>query len=117
MCVRAGPVQYPLLRFLLRTGADPSAAQCLPLQVAATFGNLDALKMMIEPSDADIQNQEERAGKTKGGKRRRVEDRVQPTARVLAAAVKAKHNELAQWLMYEKGVVPDMATLQMLQHV
>lgn len=107
--------QYPLLRFLLQAGADPGAQHCLPLQVAATIGNIDALKMMVEPS-AEQENQEEVGSKkVKGGKRRRVEDRVQPTTKVLFAAVKAKHIELAQWLMHDKGVVPDMATLQMMQ--
>lgn len=112
MCVRAGRAQYPLLQFLLRNRADPGAHSCLALQVAATLGDIDALKLMIEPSDAEREAQE---GKVKGGKRRRIEDRVQPTTKVLFAAVKAKHIDVAEWLMREKGVVPDMATMQMLQ--
>ncbi|CAE6456149.1 unnamed protein product [Rhizoctonia solani] len=109
MCVRAGPAQHPLLQLLLRNGADPSAKSCLPLQIAATLGYLDALKLMIEPSDG---NQSQ--GIT-GGKRRRMEDRVQPTTKVLSAAVRERHIEVAEWLMHEKGVVPDMATMQMLR--
>ena len=108
--------QYPLLRFLLLAGADPGAQHCLPLQVAATVGNLDALKMMVEPSEEQKDQEESDSKKVKGGKRRRVEDRVQPTTKVLFAAVKGKHFELAQWLMNEKGVIPDMATLQMMQY-
>jgi hypothetical protein len=65
---------------------------------------------MIEPSE-EVQD-----GEVKGGKRRRVEDRVQPTTKVLLAAVKAKRIGVAEWLMREKGVVPDMATMQMLQN-
>ncbi|QRV89396.1 ankyrin repeats [Ceratobasidium sp. AG-Ba] len=116
-CVRAGPAQYSLLRFLLQAGADPGAKHCFALQVAATFGNMDAMKILIEPSESDVRKQEERAGMTKGGKRRRVEDRVHPTSKVLLAAVKNKHTELAHWLIHEKGVVPDMATMHMLQHM
>ncbi|KAG8718481.1 hypothetical protein FRC08_005169 [Ceratobasidium sp. 394] len=116
MCVRAGPAQYPLLRFLLYAGADPGASHCLALQVAATVGNMDAMRMLVEPSDADIKHLDERVGKVGGGKRRRVADRVRPTSKVLLTAVKAKHTELAYWLMHEKGVVPDMATIRMLQH-
>ncbi|KAF8599661.1 hypothetical protein BDV93DRAFT_525900 [Ceratobasidium sp. AG-I] len=116
MCVRAGVAQYPLLRFLLQAGADPGAQHCLPLQVAATVGNIDAMKMMVEPSEEQDGQEESGGKKVKGGKRRRVEDRVQPSTKVLFAAVKAKHFELAQWLMNEKGVVPDMATLQMMQY-
>ncbi|KAJ1307461.1 hypothetical protein OPQ81_001561 [Rhizoctonia solani] len=110
MCVRAGPAHYPLLQFLLRNGADPSAKSCLPLQIAATLGDLNALKLMIDPS-AEQQGQV-----TVGRKRRRIEDRVQPTTKVLSAAVKEGHIEVAEWLMHEKGVVPDMAIMQMLQH-
>ncbi|KAG8753555.1 hypothetical protein FRC11_007312, partial [Ceratobasidium sp. 423] len=110
MCVRAGPAQYPLLQLLLRNGADPSAKSCLPLQIAATLGDLNALKLMIEPS-AEQQSQG-----AIGRKRRRMEDRVQPTTKVLSAAVKERHIEVAEWLMHEKGVVPDMATMRMLQH-
>ncbi|KAB5595802.1 Ankyrin repeat protein [Ceratobasidium theobromae] len=111
MCVRAGPAQYPLLQFLLQSGANPAAQSCLPLQIAATIGDMHALKVMIEPGE-DVQE-----GKFKGGKRRRIEDRVQPTPKVLSAAMKAKHIQVAKWLVNEKGVVPDMATIQMLQHV
>ncbi|KAG9124054.1 hypothetical protein FRC07_013040 [Ceratobasidium sp. 392] len=117
MCVRAGPAQYALLRFLLRAGADPGASHCLPLQVAATVGNMDAMKLLVEPLEDEITGTEEVSrGKAKGGKRRRVVDRVQPTNKVLLAAVKAKHTDLAYWLIHEKGVVPDMATMHMLQH-
>ncbi|KAL5634987.1 hypothetical protein ACGC1H_002878 [Rhizoctonia solani] len=91
MCVRAGPAQYPLLQLLLRNG------------------DLNALKLMIEPTT------EPSPQGTTGGKRRRMEDRVQPTTNVLSAAVKEKHLEVAEWLMHEKGVVPDMATMRMLQ--
>ncbi|CAE6435392.1 hypothetical protein ACGC1H_002878 [Rhizoctonia solani] len=109
MCVRAGPAQYPLLQLLLRNGADPGAMSCLPLLIAATVGDLNALKLMIEPTT------EPSPQGTTGGKRRRMEDRVQPTTNVLSAAVKEKHLEVAEWLMHEKGVVPDMATMRMLQ--
>ncbi|CUA76036.1 hypothetical protein RSOLAG22IIIB_02043 [Rhizoctonia solani] len=110
MCVRAGPAQHPLLQLLLRNGADPGAKSCLPLQIAAALGDLNALKLMIEPST------ELPAQGTTGGKRRRMEDRVQPTTKVLSAAVKERHIEVAEWLMHEKGVVPDMATMRILQH-
>ncbi|CEL55349.1 hypothetical protein RSOLAG1IB_01359 [Rhizoctonia solani AG-1 IB] len=110
MCVRAGPAQYPLLQVLLRTGADPGAKSCLPLQIAAASGDLDALKLMIEPSP------DQQAQGATGGKRRRVEDRVQPTTKVLLEAVKGKHIEVAEWLMHEKGIIPDMATMRMIQN-
>ncbi|CAE6411025.1 unnamed protein product [Rhizoctonia solani] len=110
MCVRAGPAQYPLLQLLLRNGADPGAKSCLPLKIAAASGDLDALKLMIESSP------DQQAQGTTGGKRRRVEDRVQPTTKVLLEAVKGKHIEVAEWLIHEKGVVPDMATMRMLQN-
>ncbi|KAG8737025.1 hypothetical protein FRC10_008651 [Ceratobasidium sp. 414] len=117
MCVRAGQAQYPLLRFLLQAGADPGASHCLALQVAATVGNIEVMKMLVEPSDADIKRLDKQAGKVGGGKRRRVADRVQPTSKVLLAALKAKHTELAHWLIHEKGVVPDMATIRILQYM
>ncbi|KAG8794985.1 hypothetical protein FRC12_019312 [Ceratobasidium sp. 428] len=78
---------------------------------------MDAMKILVEPQDGDFGLLDERPGKVKGGKRRRVADRVQPTSKVLLAAVKAKHTELVHWLIHEKGVVPDMSTMHMLQHV
>ncbi|KAG8794990.1 hypothetical protein FRC12_019317 [Ceratobasidium sp. 428] len=112
MCVRAGPAQHSLLQFLIRAGADPGASHCLPLQIAATVGNMDAMRILVEPLDRE----NEQLGKVKGGKRRQMVDRVQPTSKVLLAAVKAKHTELAHWLIHEKGVVPDMTTMHMLQY-
>jgi hypothetical protein len=81
----------------------------LPLQIAAASGDLDALKLMIEPSP------DQQAQGATGGKRRRVEDRVQPTTKVLLEAVKGKHIEVAEWLMHEKGIIPDMATMRIIQ--
>lgn len=52
--------------------------------------------------------------KLKAGKKRKLEDRIQVTSEMLRAAVKSHAKEVIDWLMEEKGCVPDMQTLLLL---
>jgi len=96
--VQAGFVQ--LVRFLLARGADPGRRGGLALWATIRRGDLELLKMLIERDGWD------------GGKRRRVEDRVQVGSEMVRAAVKSDARDIVEYLM-EKGCVPDIPTLRM----
>lgn len=98
--VHAGFV--PLISFLLARGATPKNRKGLAVMVAIRRKDLALLKMLIEhPKGA--------------GKRRKLEDRMQMTAEMLRVAVKCDARDIVEYLVVEKGCVPDMQTLRMMQ--
>ncbi|KAJ7104278.1 hypothetical protein B0H15DRAFT_960329 [Mycena belliarum] len=97
----------PLVRLLLDHGASPAHKRGLAVLVAIRRKQLSLVRMLIERTDAE-------PGAGKGGKKRRLEDRVEVTPEMLKTAVKAKARDIAEYFMEEKGCVPDMQTLQML---
>jgi hypothetical protein len=127
----------PLIQFLLDHGASPETKDGLAVVVAIRQRNLKLVKMLIErqgdpagDEGTNSQRQEGKEGRTttnapeisgkKGGqatgrgKRRKLEDRVQPNSKMLKAAVQCKAKDIVEYLCHEKGVVPDMQTLQMM---
>ncbi|KAJ2929269.1 hypothetical protein H1R20_g7839, partial [Candolleomyces eurysporus] len=93
----------PLVQFLLEHGASPEPKDCLAIIVAIRQKNLPLVKMLIE-----------RPGASSSKKRRRLEDRVKPDVKMLKEAVRCKARDITEYLYHEKGVVPDMTTLQMM---
>ena len=98
----------PLIKFLLENGADPEVKGSLAIMVAIRQKNLALLKMLIERQDL--------AGPPSQsfGKKRKLEDRVKPDAKMLKVAVQCKAQAITEYLYQEKGIVPDMQTLQMM---
>ncbi|KAI0052280.1 hypothetical protein FA95DRAFT_1601946 [Auriscalpium vulgare] len=99
----------PLVRFLLARGASPRRKNGIAVLVAIRRRELGMVKLLVEP-EAGVGGGDggERVGK---GKRRRVMDRVEVTPEMLRTAVKCGARDIAEWLMREKGCVPDMKTL------
>ncbi|KAH6913285.1 hypothetical protein BKA70DRAFT_718118 [Coprinopsis sp. MPI-PUGE-AT-0042] len=126
----------PLIQFLLDHGASPETKDGLAVVVAIRQRNLKLVKMLIErqgdseTSEGSIgSSREGRRGDlakasesrskegfqvTGRGKRRRLEDRVKPNSKMLKAAVQCKAKDIVEYLCHEKGVVPDMQTLQLM---
>ncbi|TEB34500.1 hypothetical protein FA13DRAFT_1483810 [Coprinellus micaceus] len=96
----------PLIQFLLENGADPEVKGSLAIMVAIRQKNLTLVKMLIERQGL--------AGSPAKsfGKKRKLEDRVKPDAKMLKVAVQCKAQAITEYLYQEKGVVPDMQTLQ-----
>jgi hypothetical protein len=95
----------PLIRLLLEHGASPQHKRGLAVLVAIRQKNLPLVRMLIE---------REEPGGGRGAKKRRLEDRMEVTSEMLKTAVKAKARDIAEYLMQEKGCVPDIQTLHML---
>ncbi|KAJ7716740.1 hypothetical protein DFH07DRAFT_1013395 [Mycena maculata] len=97
----------PLVQLLLEHGASPKRKGGLAVMVAIRQKRLEVVRMLIERGEAQ-------KGRNKNkNKRRRLEDRMEVTAEMLRAAVKAKARDIAEYFM-QKGCVPDMQTLRML---
>lgn len=116
-----------LIRDLLDAGASPATKDALPVRVAVGTGDLDVVRMLVEPdfrspeeappeasasmsadySDADRPSSDghnlEADGRrrlVKGAwKRRKVADRVQVSDGMLESAIKRGFFDLAAWLM------------------
>ncbi|KAI0300762.1 hypothetical protein BC826DRAFT_618818 [Russula brevipes] len=99
--VSAGAV--PVVRFLLEHGASPRRRGALSVRLAIKRGDLALVRLLVEPPD------ERRAGK-----RRRLADRVQVNPEMLKVAVACGAHDIAEYLMNEKGCVPDLRTLSLL---
>ncbi|KAF7316913.1 hypothetical protein HMN09_00425300 [Mycena chlorophos] len=101
----------PLVRLLLAKGASPANKKGLAVMIAVRKKNLALVKLLVEREEMDD------LGRPRTGtsaKRRKLEDRVEVTAEMLKVAVKAKARDISDYFMHEKGVVPDMQTLNML---
>ncbi|BGO94955.1 hypothetical protein NBRC10512_008016 [Rhodotorula toruloides] len=120
----------PLIRLLLRHGADPSLKGGWAVTTAIANGDQDLVRMLLEREvdreEAGIADDEvifkakngsakkRRRGSTGGGgKRRRVEDRCPATKEMLETAVKAKQWAIVDYLT-AKGAPPSLNVLAML---
>jgi len=104
----------PLVRFLLKHGADPSMKGCLAVMVAIRRKDLALVKMLIEPGgETGGDESEERRGKG-GVKRRRLEDRVQVNQKMLASAMQWDAKDIANYFVKDKGLTPPMQSLMTL---
>ncbi|KAF7985740.1 hypothetical protein HWV62_2354 [Athelia sp. TMB] len=93
----------PLIRFLLAHGADPGTKNGLAVMVAIRRKDINLVKMLVE-----------RADEVTKGKRRRLRDRVVVTNEMLRMAVKCDARDIVQYFREEKGVIPDLKTLNTL---
>lgn len=99
----------PIVRFLLEHGASPDRRKALSVRLAIKQRDLALLRLLVEPSDVCP---EER----RRGKRRRLADRVQVDSEMLKYAVTHGAHDIAEYLMHEKGCVPDLETLSLLRY-
>ncbi|OSC98281.1 hypothetical protein PYCCODRAFT_1397404 [Trametes coccinea BRFM310] len=133
----------PLVRFLLEQDASPACKGGLAVTVAIRRKSLPLVRMLIErdgPGPADVtpkhgskklkrfsggEDGGERGatsgpsgqtsnGTNSGAKRRKLGDRISVTPDMLRAAVKCDAHDIAEYLMREKGCVPDMQTVLMM---
>jgi len=99
----------PLVRFLLEHGASPDRRKALSVRLAIKQRDLTLVRLLVEPPDVCP---EER----RRGKRRRLADRVQVDSEMLKYAVTHGAHDIAEYLMQEKGCVPDLETLSLLRY-
>jgi len=99
----------PLVRFLLEHGASPGRRKALSVRLAIKRRDLALVRLLVEPPDVCP---EER----RRGKRRRLVDRVQVDSEMLKYAVTHGAHDTAEYLMHEKGCVPDLETLSLLRY-
>ncbi|KAI0661789.1 hypothetical protein C8Q70DRAFT_1052099 [Cubamyces menziesii] len=130
----------PLVRFLLENDASPACRGNLAVTVAIRRKSLSLVRMLIErdgPGASDepkMRGSKKRklsamedgenegadmqvavgSGKRRGTKRRKLGDRVLVNPEMLKAAVKCNAHDIAEYLMREKGCVPDMQTVLMM---
>ncbi|KAI0303629.1 hypothetical protein B0F90DRAFT_1305897 [Multifurca ochricompacta] len=121
----SGAEVLPLLRFLytsprLPRPPDANSHGGYPLARATLAGavplvrnkrrDLSLVRLLVEPPEPPL---EER----RAGKRRRLLDRVQVNSWMLKLAVRCGAQDIAEYLMNEKGCVPDLRTLSFLSTV
>ncbi|KZV97755.1 hypothetical protein EXIGLDRAFT_764116 [Exidia glandulosa HHB12029] len=101
-----------LVEFLLAHGADPRRSSGRPVSIAIMRKDLKMVRLLCERRD-DPKESVKYVGK---GKKRRLEDRIKPELDIgfLKLAVSCGARDIAQYFV-DKGVVPDIATLKLLQ--
>jgi len=105
--VSAGAV--PLVRFLLDQGASPRRRDALALRIAIKRRDLSLVRLLVEPPDPP-------SDEHRTGKRRKLADRVKVTTETLRLAVECGAHDVAEYLMDEKGCVPDYRTICLLRY-
>ncbi|KAI0671406.1 hypothetical protein C8Q78DRAFT_1028767 [Trametes maxima] len=119
-----------LVRFLLKHGASPDFKNHLAVIVAIRRKSLPLVRMLIERDSPGASSESSpssgrRKRKREGGsesqekashsaKRRKLGDRVAVNPDMLKAAVKCNARDVVEYLMREKGCVPDMQTVLMM---
>jgi hypothetical protein len=96
---------YPLVAFLLAHGASPGLKDGLAVKFAIQRRELVLVKMLVEPDKVGGNS----------GKKRKLTDRVELSSSHLRVAVQAKAEDIIDYLVHEKGCIPDMRTLAFLQ--
>ena len=99
----------PLVRFLLDHGASPHRKDALAVRIAIKRRDLSLVRLLVEPPDAPPDER-------RTGKRRKLADRVELTSEMLRLAVVCGAQDITEYLMNEKGCVPDLRTLSMLRY-
>ena len=92
----------PVVRFLLEHGASPCRRGALPVKIAIRRRDLALVRLLVEPPEAPPDGHE------------KVADRVQVTSEMLKIAVISRAHDIAEYLVNEKGCVPDLETLSYL---
>lgn len=133
-------MSMPIICFLLAVGADPGLKQGFALQLASKKGWLEGLRMLVERDDkleAQWKQQVHSLSETMhtivalrmhrprppprknaepgGTKRRRIEDRLKLDTTHLQTAVRSNAWNVVAYMMQQKGVVPDVDTLRLME--
>jgi ankyrin repeat protein len=106
-----------LIQFLLYHGADPSIKGNLAVLVAIRQKDLSLVKMLIERIDLMVDNEQgdDTTSRLKSkGKKRKLPDRISVAPEMLKVAVQCDARDIVDYLI-EKGCIPDIATLNMLE--
>lgn len=119
--IRAVHCQFaPLVQFLLDHGASPLMKGGLAVIVAIRNKDLAMTKLLIERSEQLQQSSSPKsaagpATQSNGGrgKKRKLEDRVSVTPEMLKAAIQCDARAIVEYLMDEKGCVPDLGMLSL----
>jgi hypothetical protein len=98
--VFAGAV--PVVCFLLEHGASPCRQGALSVKVAIRRRDLALVRLLVEPPEAPSDG------------RKKLADRVQVTSEMLKIAVMSRALDITEYLVNEKGCVPDLETLSYL---
>lgn len=93
----------PLVQLLLNHGASPQGKEGLAVKVAIRQKDLALVKLLIERNASQ---------KTKA-KRTKLKDRMEANQGMLRAAVICDARDIVEYLIHEKGCIPDMQTLNM----
>ena len=93
--VKAGAM--PLVRFLLGQGASPCTEDALAVRLAIKRRDLDLVRLLIDSS--------------KGSSRK-----VEVNSDMLRLAVKVGARHIAEFLLNEKGCVPDLEVISLLRN-
>ncbi|KAG2150620.1 hypothetical protein DEU56DRAFT_38041 [Suillus clintonianus] len=101
----------PLIRFLLDHGASPRCKNSMSIIVAIYRKDISLVRLLVDRVDRESNP----AGQKEKGTRRKLEDRAQVTPEMLKVAVKLDARDIVEYLMKEKGCVPDMQTLLMMR--
>jgi hypothetical protein len=96
---------------LLELGASPVCKEEMAVKVAIRQRDLKTVKMLVERDGLVPTFTNREVQKPQKGKRRRLEDRVEVNQSMLKLAVKCNAKDIIDYLVWEKGVVPDMQTL------
>ncbi|KAI6103888.1 hypothetical protein EDD16DRAFT_1900377 [Pisolithus croceorrhizus] len=98
----------PLIQFLLSHGAMPHLKSSLAILIAISRRDLPMVRMLVERSET---THAQPMGEGAGAER----DRVSVTPEMLRIAVKCKAQDIIEYFTREKGCIPDIHTLLMLE--
>ncbi|KAI0360224.1 hypothetical protein OH77DRAFT_1394297 [Trametes cingulata] len=108
----------PLVRMLIErdgpTGEASSSVSRKRRRSGSTGNGDESGAASGEGSGGGSSSSEKTSPKRSGSKRRKLGDRVSVTPEMLKAAVKCDARDIAEYLMREKGCVPDMQTVLMM---
>ena len=100
----------PLIRFLLKHGADPALRDGLAVEVAISGGDVEIVKLLVENDNHTLSGGRNDSGNSgpKAGKRRRLSlsTRLEITPRLVEAAMRSGHDKIVQYFVHEKGECP-----------
>jgi hypothetical protein len=114
--VRAVHARFvPLVQFLLDQGASPMMRDGLAVLVAIRSKDLHMTRILIERTEQAASGIAGGSTSSTGrGKKRKLEDRVTISSEMLKAAIQCDARDIVDYLMNEKGCVPDMSMLKLL---
>ncbi|ODO09917.1 hypothetical protein I350_02140 [Cryptococcus amylolentus CBS 6273] len=95
----------PLISFLLVHGADPSLKDFMAVEIAISMKDLQMVKMLIERQPGEETKTDSPAKRVKLG------DRVTVGTRMVETAIKKGANEIVNYLVHDKKVMPPLQSI------